>query len=927
MEFHPQAVQQFAAGVQADQKRRTTKEERPVILVTTVDIGDGKSDKIEIRRGDDPEDAARAFCMRHNLPASITTPLTAHILDNLKKANKTPDSKDAGAAAAAAGTQRAAAQDAGAKLQQQQQHPYGGHMGGHGAMVMDAKSLELQLSAKLMTVSDAAARGGAHRSNLVDASEALSGHSGAAGGGPKLSHRQANSSMVPSPRGSVHHRLYTSAQDKHTRLELRKQMEEAEADEQLRKSRASMSWISAKLMQGRGANDMYDNYGEMLYAEGLELHHARAKKAEEERKARDESELEGATFAPSITKKAWELKLRESGDWSSAEEKWQRLHERGMRKSTVERLEHLRQQREEGEVAECTFHPKIDRKSDAMMSERAETLKVLNLSHHDQLFQDALRRQAKEKELAHWYPDGVTFQPQVNKDKRAQEYLRRSYDKAASSGSAPAPATSADGPAAPLVSPRGSEASSAAMSVVDRLYAQMARKQRRAEELKERYAGQVDPDTGKLLYQPETGRAPRNYERNKEGRPIGEYLYEVGQGLAAKRAAVEEEERRAAEEAANTSHTTQTSHKLFAQLKVKRVAQIFDYLDDQRSGAVDLVGLVGLLSAAGQQQQPAAAAAARNPRVDNLDNEVLLDVEAAAALWARAHGMDVAVPELPSGAASPRASVGSPRATAAAAAPAPQAAGAAPPALNLSEFMAVMEQAIALRPRPRAYLVPSPAPKQATAPSFRPHINEKSRQIAARLRPADAMAYEVLHQVAASKREKLEARRKASEDTALAHCTFAPQLNPKAGVEGRALNRAGSKAWAGPGGAGPGSGLATVLGSAEPSAPSAQDLGLGGAFDAAANGPEALAAAEREAAELEQFELLERELSEMKAATQLSLRKVSAPGNGSRRSTRDAAAPAQQSVSLMELAGALEGWDHSSDPQGLASVVAGAARR
>ena len=63
--------------------------------------------------------------------------------------------------------------------------------------------------------------------------------------------------------------------------------------------------------------------------------------------------------------------------------------------STVERLEHLRQQREEGEVAECTFHPKIDRKSDAMMSERAETLKVLNLSHHDQLFQDALRRQAK----------------------------------------------------------------------------------------------------------------------------------------------------------------------------------------------------------------------------------------------------------------------------------------------------------------------------------------------------------------------------------------------------------------------------------------------------------------------------------------------------------------------------------------------------
>lgn len=44
--------------------------------------------------------------------------------------------------------------------------------------------------------------------------------------------------------------------------------------------------------------------------------------------------------------------------------------------STVERLEQLRQQREVVEVAECTFQPKIDRKSDAMMAERAETLKV-----------------------------------------------------------------------------------------------------------------------------------------------------------------------------------------------------------------------------------------------------------------------------------------------------------------------------------------------------------------------------------------------------------------------------------------------------------------------------------------------------------------------------------------------------------------------
>ena len=74
-------------------KASAGKDERPVILVTTVDIGGGKSDKIEFRRGDDPTDAAKAFCNKHGLPATIVGPLTHHILDHLKKAGTTPDGK------------------------------------------------------------------------------------------------------------------------------------------------------------------------------------------------------------------------------------------------------------------------------------------------------------------------------------------------------------------------------------------------------------------------------------------------------------------------------------------------------------------------------------------------------------------------------------------------------------------------------------------------------------------------------------------------------------------------------------------------------------------------------------------------------------------------------------------------------------------
>lgn len=55
--------------------------------------------------------------------------------------------------------------------------------------------------------------------------------------------------------------------------------------------------------------------------------------AEAERLSRADKELEGATFQPAITKKAWELKMRESSvPDSDAADKWNRMHARGMTK-------------------------------------------------------------------------------------------------------------------------------------------------------------------------------------------------------------------------------------------------------------------------------------------------------------------------------------------------------------------------------------------------------------------------------------------------------------------------------------------------------------------------------------------------------------------------------------------------------------------
>ena len=114
--------------------RYSAEEERGrLLLVTTVDLGDGLTDKIELRAGDCPEvwapsalllapatfvstspectfthtfidvqmisielrpaqaflqEAAAAFCERNNLPDSVIEPLRLHILENYRRAQQ-----------------------------------------------------------------------------------------------------------------------------------------------------------------------------------------------------------------------------------------------------------------------------------------------------------------------------------------------------------------------------------------------------------------------------------------------------------------------------------------------------------------------------------------------------------------------------------------------------------------------------------------------------------------------------------------------------------------------------------------------------------------------------------------------------------------------------------------------------------------------
>jgi hypothetical protein len=56
---------------------------RRIQLVITVEIEEGKSERIEMWEGDSPRQLAMQFCEEHGLDESVIEPLTEHILDNV----------------------------------------------------------------------------------------------------------------------------------------------------------------------------------------------------------------------------------------------------------------------------------------------------------------------------------------------------------------------------------------------------------------------------------------------------------------------------------------------------------------------------------------------------------------------------------------------------------------------------------------------------------------------------------------------------------------------------------------------------------------------------------------------------------------------------------------------------------------------------
>eukprot|EP00741_Cyanophora_paradoxa_P008115 tig00001229_g7852.t1 len=209
-----------------------------VLLVMTVEIGDGRSDSIEVRAGDSPLELAEAFVRAHNLGESIIQPLAAHIEFNLNAVETRTLSE---------GTK--------------------------------PKSVEALIS------------------RLYEKPRKKKAALDAPPPNPELTLRpsinESSRRMASSLSGKVHSRLYARANETRKKIEERKVQLEKLEQVTIESTRIPISEVSRELSKNRFSKDKHTNYGAMLYDDGMK------KKSELEELAQKEKEKK--QYDPELT--------------------------------------------------------------------------------------------------------------------------------------------------------------------------------------------------------------------------------------------------------------------------------------------------------------------------------------------------------------------------------------------------------------------------------------------------------------------------------------------------------------------------------------------------------------------------------------------------------------------------------------------------
>lgn len=556
--------------------------------------------------------------------------------------------------------------------------------------------------------------------------------------------------------GEVFDKLYSNAVQKKERLEqlqkMKKQAEDA-ADAEARKARTKvMSKVSREMMQNRTAGE-YSSYNERLYAEAAQRAEAKKIAQQRAREEKERAELEEITGAPNISHYSHTLVRPEAA--------WDRLSEGYAEKFKT--LAQIKKDMEKKELSECTFRPKINDRSKSMMRGRVEALRDRGLSHHEQLYFDANRRQMRQEEFESWQPADHTFHPNAHRAAANED-----DDEEGVPGEPKEwrpPKVNHD-------------------LVVQRLVASKA--------VSEQHKARLEEEMYGKLGQPNVGRAPA-VDRNPGALPIHEVLYANRHEFDDKKELIRMRDDARLREEAAAAKVSSRSEGLFGALKRRKFRKIFAALDPEDSGLVDLrtvdlsrlenLGRVGAFDSPGSSPMTTPAPPSTDP-------------SQASGLGGFGGGWDT-----PAGAETATAGVSSDPRVKEIAADVRAAAARCTAPVAVDGFIAAMEWVLSRdKTGPRSYLAPgagrvSKAEKAAAAARAvertAMHIQRDSparvrteklyekrqRKLGVR---GSAPIYEKLIAEGRRNEQKLQALAKQLEEEALAECTFQPAMRKSA---------------------------------------------------------------------------------------------------------------------------------------------------
>eukprot|EP00899_Mesostigma_viride_P024123 jgi/Mesvir1/4896/Mv11162-RA.6 len=557
---------------------------------------------------------------------------------------------------------------------------------------------------------------------------------------------------------SVFHRLYEQARDASAQKEAARtrQLEQEEASH--KEGVTLVSTTSRAMMRGRTASE-FDNYGERLYVEGLLGLQKKAEAAEAMRK-----EQEGAakqhSYKPKISNHARQIH-RSKGETQAR--LLQQLESRHNHSQLQQRLIAAKLETDEKEMAECTFRPRTNPRSQRMMAAREEALRAHRISFHEQLYHDADRRRSRQQLYQNWFPNDYTFCPDlVGSKSLVNDTSRNTALGAANTSSLTATNLSlfsefgvvADGS---FMSTTSSTALSGNAGVnvskygaveppegdfFERLAVFEQRKEQKTLKLLEEE--RIDPATGKPFFTPSTGRGPQ-FQRNSEGLPIGDFLYQHREDADIRRyteglGRQHQEAMQRRESAAADARST----KMIRRLMRRAFRVVFDLLDTNRDGLVPL------------SQAP----------LELLPRAVQEDVAEVAARWPgenpipRAEFVELLADVTKDTSRGPRVAV-----------------------------YAELQHSVARQAKPSA------VDEMSRELTFRPAVSKRSKVLAARRRVKGVPVYDQLTAERAQALARIQELKAAAERDEMKECTFKPAMTGvgSSGVKGGDVSRSTGK--------------------------------------------------------------------------------------------------------------------------------------